>query len=194
MCGDTHHHAKGRTDGPVETQKGMRRQNRRTKRGHVQFEIDAVLRRLRKEAHPSQTLPAKRMTGPRHQRAQNVVRQLRPALRQWLHQAAPSRAIFAERCLRVVEIPLQQDCRAIVHGVRQWSRRMDPFQTIVVQGQGRKEWRSHAHRMYRGTKIMMEAGECQLHGARSSAGQRFCFEDFNVQPSPRQHDGRCQTV
>ncbi len=41
---------------------------------------------------------------------------------------------------------------------------------------------------------MAEAGQRQLHGARCSTRLRFGFEDFHVQPSLRQHNGRGQTV
>jgi len=106
-------------------------------------------------------------------------------------QAAPS---FPNAACTSSKIPLQQDRCTIIHGMRQGDWRVDPFQTVIGQGQRRKEWRSGSHRMHRGTEIMVEAGQRQLHVARSSAGLRFGFEDFHLEPSLRQHNGHCQIV
>src|SRR5579864_6319064 len=105
--------------------------------------------------------------------AQNFWRELAPMLDKRPHEIAPRLAVFAQRRCRFAQVPLQNDCRPIVEGMRQRRGRVYPFESIITQRQGREEWRACAQRMHGRSKIMQKARQCQLESARSAAGNRL---------------------
>src|ERR1700719_1662927 len=75
---------------------------------------------------------------------------------------------------------------------RRW--RVNPLQTMFVQRQRRKEWRASREGMDRGTKVVEEARERELQGARGAAGLRLGPENLDVRATLRKDNGRGQAV
>src|SRR6266487_5827317 len=67
----------------------------------------------------------------------------------------------------------EQDGAAIVEGMREGKRRLNPFQTVLCQGQRAKERRVQAERMDRGAHIVHETRQCQFKRAAAATDGIF---------------------
>src|SRR5258708_28642640 len=74
------------------------------------------------------------------------------------------------------------------------SRRMNPFQSMILEGQRREKRRACAQRMHGRSKIVQEAWQRQSHGARCTACDRLGLEHIDLQACLSQYDRRCQSI
>src|SRR6516165_10333217 len=88
------------------------------------------------------------MAGDGWQRSEHVRREITPPLGKWQQELAPCFSIRSKPGFRSPEIAFQSNRRAVVKGVREGSWRVNPFQSMVSEWQGRKEGRASAHRMH----------------------------------------------
>src|SRR5260370_40146565 len=75
-----------------------------------------------------------------------------------LQEAAPALAVAAENRLSIAEVAFESDGSAVVEGMREWRRGVNPLKAEFLQRQRRKKWRAGGERVDRGAKIMEEAG------------------------------------
>src|SRR6476659_7830649 len=111
----------------------------------------------RKERIRSKARHQPRMLRDRENWAKHVRSELAPVLDKGLHEPAPSIAVDAQGSLGVFKLAFQDNRRSIVKRVGERSRRMNPFQAVILQGERREEGRSNSKRIYRGSKIVLEA-------------------------------------
>lgn len=123
--------------------------------------------------------------------AENVFGKLRPVGGEGLHETAPGWAIFAQRGFGESEVAVKGYGGAVVKWVGQRCGRVDPFEAIVFEGQGREEGRAYSHGMDCGTEVVMEAGEGEFHRAGCAADGRLGFKDFDVEAGLGEDDSGC---
>ena len=82
------------------------------------------------EARQQQGMPRKQVN-----RTQDFRRQYLPMFREVTHEPAPLLTVFAEYSFGVAEVALQGHGRSVVERMRQGRRRVDPLQSVFVQGQ-----------------------------------------------------------
>ena len=68
--------------------------------------------------------------------------------------------------------------------------RVNPLQSVIVQGQRSEEWGTGSHGMHSRSKVVQEPRQSQRERARRAAGLRFRFEDVNLQTGLSENDGR----
>ena len=68
-----------------------------------------------------------------HNRLKDFFGELHPMCGQRFKEAAPAFAIGTQRVLRILQVTLQHDGGAIVQRMREWRRRMNPFQTMLIE-------------------------------------------------------------
>lgn len=68
-----------------------------------------------------------------HNRLKDFFRELHPMICERFKEAAPAFAIGTQRVLRILQVTLQHDGGAIVQRMREWRRRMNPFQTMLIE-------------------------------------------------------------
>src|SRR5216684_2079901 len=122
------------------------------------------------------------------QRLKDFGRKRGPMSDEWLQQAAPALAVATQHRFGVAEIAFESDGSAIVEGMRERRRRVNPLQAVFLQRERRKKWRAGGERMDRGAKIMEETRECELEGARGAAGLRLSFKDIHLRAALREDD------
>ncbi len=111
-----------------------------------------------------------------------------------LHQAAPAFAIWSENRFGVAEVALKRYSGAVVERMGEWSRRVNPLQTLSVQRQRRKKRRTRGEWMNGGAEIVEEAGQRELERACGAACLWLRLEDVNVHAVLCESDGGGQAV
>lgn len=134
------------------------------------------------------------MAGKKVKGLEDLGGKLAPMGDERLHQTAPGFCVPAERGLGVVEITLEGDGRAVVEGMGERGRRVNPPEAVGMQRQGRKERRTGGERMDSRSEIVEEAGEGELKGAGGAARLRFGLEDVDAKASLRKDDGGGEAV
>ena len=133
---------------------------------------------------------------PRQQRnrPQHLRRQFVPVLGEWPEHPSPLLAVLAERALGLAEIALQNYRRAIVQGMRQRRRWLNPFQSVIAQRQRREERRGQRHGMHGRAEVVLKSGKSKGKRTSAAAGLRLSFVDLDLQSRLRQNNGRGQAV
>lgn len=134
------------------------------------------------------------MTRKQVQRLKDFGRERTPVRRERPKEATPTLAVAAENRLGVAEIALERDRGAIIEGMREGRRRVNPLQAIFLQRERSKKWRARSERVDRGTKIMEVAWKRELESARGASGLRLSFENVHVHAALRKGNGRGQAV
>src|ERR1700674_271405 len=127
-------------------------------------------------------------------RAEDFGGENRPALDEWLHQAAPAFAVRPKNRFGVAEIARERYGGAVIERMRQGSGRVNPLQTVSLQRKRSKKRGARGERMNGGAEIVEEAGQGELECARGTARLRLCFEDVNAHAALREGDGGCEAV
>ena len=83
---------------------------------------------------------------------------------------------------------------AIVEGMRQRCRRINPLEAIVRERQRIEERRSDGHGMHGRAKVVVESRKRQFHGACAAARLGFRLEYVHAQTGLRQHNRSRQPV
>src|SRR5580693_1068649 len=115
-----------------------------------------------------------------HNRLKDFFRELHPMICERFKEAAPAFAIGTQSVLRILQIALQHDGGAIVQRMRERSRRVNPFQAILLKWERRKKWRANAHRVNRRAKVMLKPGKRERKCARPTADFSLCFVYFDA--------------
>jgi len=89
---------------------------------------------------------------------------------------------------------MDDGCRAIIEGMGQRERRMNPFQTVLFQGQRPKEGSGYCHRMNRGANIVDETWQSEFGGAGTTTNLWLRFHDQDGPARLRHDDGGGQPV
>ena len=71
---------------------------------------------------------------------------------------------------------------------------VDPFEAMVGKRQGSEEGRAGSHGMDGGAKVVVEAGQGEIHGAGGAAHVGLGLEDIDLQAGLGEHDGCCKSV
>ena len=71
---------------------------------------------------------------------------------------------------------------------------MNPFQAVFLERERIEKWRACGEWMNGRAKIMEEARERKLEGARGAAGLRLGFENVHMHAALRKGNGRGQAV
>src|SRR5580700_8037207 len=95
---------------------------------------------------------------PREQadRTQDFRCKLIPVSGVWFHERAPGGAVGAKRVCGFAQVTLQHDCGAIVERMCQRSGRVNPFQSVIAQGQCGEKWRAGSEWMDGRSKIVLK--------------------------------------
>src|SRR5260370_35967944 len=112
---------------------------------------EQVCRRKRGEAKAREQ---KRMTREQVQRLKDFRAEGELMRDERLQQAVPALAVATQHRFGVAESAFESDGSAIVEGMRERRRRVNPLQAVFLQRERRKKWRAGGERMDRGAKIM----------------------------------------
>lgn len=98
---------------------------------------------------------------------------------QRLEKAAPAIAVWIECVRGIAEIALEHDGSAVIERMCEGRSWMNPFDSILLQGKLRKEWRPGGDGVDSRSEIMMKAGKRERQRARASAddGLRLVYID-----------------
>src|SRR5579872_1224635 len=82
---------------------------------------------------------------PRHRpdRTEHTVCKITPPLCKRSEQVLPCFFVRAQRCGCDIQIPFQRDRGSVIERMRECCRRMDPLETMLMQGERGKEGRSN---------------------------------------------------
>ncbi len=108
------------------------------------------------------------MTRHVEDRPQEVGSEAVPARGQGPEEPAPRSAIGPERPSPLVDGLRHHARRAVVEGMGESERRLDPFDALLRQGHGAEEGRAHAQGMDRGADVVTEPREGELLRARAA--------------------------
>lgn len=103
-------------------------------------------------------------------------------------QLHPPRPIPAEYSAHVPKSPREHYRRSIVKGMRERRRRRQPPHAVIGQTKAVEDGRYDAHRMDRGTHVVVVARERQRFCAAAAANRAASLQDFNREASSGQDD------
>src|SRR6516165_4796399 len=86
------------------------------------------------------------------------------------------------------DVSLEHNGRAIIERMGERRRRVNPFESVILERQFGKEGRTCGQRIHGRAEVMHEAREGQLQAASRTAGDWLGFEYIHLQPGLRKHD------
>jgi hypothetical protein len=101
---------------------------------------------------------------------------------------------MTQRRFHVMQIPLQRNRGAVVEGMCQWTRRVNPFESVTRQWQRGKKWRPRSEWMHRRSEVMEKSGQGKLERPRGASRLRFRLKNIHLQSVLSENDGRCEAV
>ena len=110
-----------------------------------------------------------------------------------IEEGAPAAAIHAEDAVSGGEIALEYDC-AVVEGMSERRVAMNPFKTVLGEGERLEERRGDGHGKDGRSEVVLKAGEGQGQGTGSAAGLGLGFVYVDSDASLREDDGGGEAV
>ena len=128
------------------------------------------------------------------ERAERVGGELVPRARKRLDQPAVHAPVGAEAARGRIDRAFEQDGGAVVEGMRERRRRLDPLEPLATEIERAEERRRGAHRMERGTDVMEKSRQGQRRGAAAAADRVVRLEHRYRQSLSRERDRRGEAV
>jgi len=163
------HEREGGRDRRVEREERVRREAGEDRARPVAAERAAREDARGPERHEAEARQRDRMPGERQERTGHGRPQPRKVARDLADGARPGARVGAETGGGALDRAVHEDGGAVVEGMRQRRRRVDPADAVVRERELREERRRRRERMDRGADVVDEAGQRQLRGAASSA-------------------------
>jgi len=124
----------------------------------------------------------------------NFRRQVRPALDKRLHESAPGPAVITQRRFSVMQIALKCNRGAIVKGMRQGTRRVNPFESVIRQRQRGKKWRPRGEWIHRRSEVMEKSGQGKFQRSHGASRLGLRLKNVYLQSVLSENDGRRKPV
>ncbi len=194
MGGHAEHEPEGRGQRPLEGQDRVRGQAREQAARPLGVEQRSGQHRRRPGRAQDEGGEHQRMTGHVEDRPQEVGREAVPARGKRPEEPAPRSAVGPERPRRLVQGLRHHARGAVVEGMGDRERRLDPFDALLHQGHGAEEGRAHSQGMDRGADVVTEPREGELQRARAAAHRVRRLEHEHGPLGAGEGQGRGQPV
>src|SRR6185312_15258687 len=188
MCGNSENDSERCCKRFVKSKKGMRGQAGKQRFGAFAAKDSICQEFRRRQSFKAEPGQQKWMAGKPYEGAQDLRSKPRPSIHKRTYHAPPRGSVAPKMAHCFFQVVLQHHRRAVIQGMGHRCGRVNPLESVLVQWERGKKWRSHAHRMNGGAKIMAKAGQSKCHGACSPAGKSFGLEHLRPQSSLSQNN------
>jgi hypothetical protein len=162
--------------------------------GTVTLEVVADERLCRLEGSQAEARHEKWVTRDANHRAKTIFCELAPVIDDRLYKVAPGCAVDTEFGLSSAKIAFEYDSGAVIEWMSQRCFAVDPFQSVVCQGERVEKWRTRCHGVHGGAEVMTEARESERQCAGRTTRLSFGFEDLDLKSRLRQDNGSGESI
>src|SRR5262249_12703083 len=134
------------------------------------------------------------VAGNMHHRTQHFGRKGVPVLYERLHQHTPPATIGTKRSRGDIDVSLEHNGSTISERLGKRGRRMNPFESVILQRKLREKRRACGQRKHSRAEIVRETREGQFHAAGRAARDLLGFESIHLESGLREDDRGCEPV